>query len=290
MRKFVGFMLMPVFSLALALEAPVEELGAGQPVPGFSSVAPGRPAAVAAQPPANQALTDLHFELQSMREEVRELRGIIEEQGNELQQLRQRQLDDYQDLDSRISGGGSAASNGQTPAMSQMPTMSQPSSQPSMATEPDSSEFDTPIDSGQPMDNGSFSPVAAGGPTGGDTGDYDAYISTYNLLKAKKIDEAVAGFKVFVAKFPNSQYTANAYYWLGEIYLLQNNLPESASAFANVAQKFPAHRKAEDSKFKLAKVYHLQGQNDKAKKLLAEVASSNSSAASLARAYLDENF
>lgn len=289
MRKFVGFMLMPVFSLAMAAGAPVEELGAGNaPVPGYSSASSGRPAAV--QAPANQALTDLHFELQSMREEVRELRGIIEEQGNELQQLRQRQLDDYQDLDSRISGGGSAAPSRPTSTMSQSPALSEPSSQPSMATEPESSEFDATADGGQPIDNGAFSPVAAGGPTGGDTGDYDAYISTYNLLKAKKIDEAVAGFKVFVAKFPNSQYTANAYYWLGEIYLLQNNLPESASAFASVAQKFPAHRKAEDSKFKLAKVYHLQGQNDKAKKLLSEVASSNSSAASLARAYLNENF
>lgn len=268
MRKLSGLILVTVFSLANALEAPVEELGSRAPEMNGSSSR--GPASAGAASPQNQAVVDLYFEVQALQEEVRELRGIVEEQANEIRQLRQRQMDDYQDLDSRISGAtGSGlvpqASPGQGPAVSTTPT------QPSISR-------DIPA-------------VAEPGDTaGGMEGDYEAYTATYNLLKARKIDEAAAGFTVFVAKFPNSPYTPNAYYWLGEIYLLQNNLNEAAKAFSMVTNKFPAHRKALDAKFKLAKVYHLMGENEKSRALLNEVAATNSSAAALAKAYLNENF
>jgi tol-pal system protein YbgF len=127
-------------------------------------------------------------------------------------------------------------------------------------------------------------------PASDSPGEYEAYTANYNLLKARKIDEAVAGFKTQVVKFPNGKYTANSYYWLGEIYLLQNNLEEAEAAFSAVTTRFPAHRKSPDAKFKLARVYHLKGDNGKAQSLLTEVAGTNSSAAALARAYLAENF
>ena len=72
--------------------------------------------------------------------------------------------------------------------------------------------------------------------------------------------------------------------------MLQNNLDEAIKAFATVGEKFPAHRKATDAKFKLAKIYHLQGETERAKTLLNEVAATDSGAAALAKAYLDNNF
>ena len=295
MRKLLGVALLaPMISVSVAQVAPVEELGAG--VPGNRSVSAGRApqgssqaassqaASEAAVPARNQALVDLHFEVQSLRDEVRELRGLVDEQANELRQLRQRQLDDYQDLDRRISaasGGGSsvASTRRDTGGLGSTPAPGDPA-----------------MDDDAVFDDGGSAPAATGSTPGssaanaGNSGDYEAYITNYNLIKARKIDEAVAGFTTFVAKFPNSPYTANAYYWLGEIYLLQNNLQEAGKAFATVTDKFPAHRKAPDAKFKLGKVYHLQGDNNRARALLNDVAATNSSAAALAKAYLNDNF
>lgn len=271
MRRLLGLGLLPAVSMAVALNAPVEDLGEGD-LPVRSVPVSSNAPRVAAPAPQNQALVDLHFELQSLRDEVRELRGIVEEQSNELRKLQQRQLDDYQDLDRRLSAT--------TAPVSQVPAA------PAGATSQSMPLPVTPVASAQTAPaTVETSPAASGG---GD--DYEAYTATYNLLKARKIDEAVAGFTVFVAKFPNSPYTANAYYWLGEIYLLQNNLDEAAKAFSTVTGRFPAHRKALDAKFKLAKVYHLQGKTAQARALLNEVAATNSSAAALAKAYLNDNF
>ena len=268
MRKLMGFAIFLSAATAQAAGAPVEERGPDFSVQSQTAAAPQR----VAQGGANQAVVDLHYDIQQLREEVRQLRGTVEEQAHELRQLRQRQMDDYQDLDRRISGGGggggtpvaagsSAATAGQSPASAQ-----------------------NDLDS-------SFAPAGnSGQEPAEDPGELAAYTETYNLLKARKIDEAVAGFRNLVAKYPNGKYTANSYYWLGEIYLLQNNLPEAEKAFGTVTVNFPAHRKAPDAMFKLGRVYHLQGQNDKARELLGKVAAGNSNAASLARAYLNENF
>ncbi|MGD9661612.1 MAG: tol-pal system protein YbgF [Porticoccaceae bacterium] len=269
-QRLVGISLILVSALVNAAGAPVEEIG-----PDFSSYPQqAAPQPQAAQPKAtaggsNQAVIDLHYEMQSLREEVRTLRGMVEEQAHDLRELRQRQLDDYQDLDRRLGGGAAADSSNASAPSPDMPTM--------QAASPEVSEPAPEFASGQDSAND-------------DAGEYEAYTQTYNLLKARKIDEAVAGFKTLVAKYPNGKYTANSHYWLGEIYLLQNNLPEAEKAFGAVTVSFPAHRKAPDAMFKLAKVYHLQGQNDRAKQLLTKVAAGNTSAASLAKAYLSENF
>lgn len=277
MRKLMGISLFLATTSAMAAGVPVEERG-----PDFSSYPQQAATQQRTTPQAapNQALVDLHYELQELREEVRSLRGVVEEQANDLRELRQRQMDDYQDLDRRIGSGG-------VPVVRQTPPAAIPALPPApeAAAPGDDSGFAEP----------SYSPAVAAVSEPDDSavtdqGEYEAYTATYNLLKARKIDEAVVGFKNLVAKYPAGKYTANSYYWLGEIYLLQNNLPEAEKAFGTVSVNFPAHRKAPDAMFKLAKVYHLQGQGDKAKQLLNKVASGTSTAAPLARAYLSENF
>lgn len=279
MRKLIGITLFLSAAAVHGAGAPVEELG-----PDFSSYpqqAPAPERAVSTAAPSNQAAIDLHYELQSLREEVRQLRGIVEEQSNELRQLKQRQMDDYQDLDRRLGGEGGGAPA--APVAVQQRQDYEESASGQMAD-----------DAAQPLpqlQEGELPGSAAAQDSAmDDQGEYESYTQTYNLLKARKIDEAVAGFKNLVAKYPAGKYTANSYYWLGEIYLLQNNLPEAEKSFGTVTVNFPAHRKAPDAMFKLAKVYHLQGQNEKAKVLLDKVAGGSSSAASLAKAYLNENF
>ena len=46
---------------------------------------------------------DRYYQMQVLQEEVQMLRGMVEELNYELQQLKQRQMDDYLDIDRRLS-------------------------------------------------------------------------------------------------------------------------------------------------------------------------------------------
>ncbi|MGV6807059.1 MAG: tetratricopeptide repeat protein, partial [bacterium] len=79
-------------------------------------------------------------------------------------------------------------------------------------------------------------------------------------------------------------------YWLGEIYLLDNDLNEAVSSFEAVVSQYPAHRKAQDARFKLGKSYHLKGDAENAVRYLTQAADGSGSSADLARQYLADNF
>src|SRR5210317_741542 len=57
-----------------------------------------------AQQANNQAMVDLVIQVQQLQDEVRMLRGMLEDQTMELENLSNRQRDQYLDLDQRITG------------------------------------------------------------------------------------------------------------------------------------------------------------------------------------------
>ena len=44
------------------------------------------------------------------------------------------------------------------------------------------------------------------------------YQTAYNLIKAKKYNEAVTALQKMLQKYPSGQFASNAHYWLGELY------------------------------------------------------------------------
>ena len=42
------------------------------------------------------------------------------------------------------------------------------------------------------------------------------YDAAFDLIKSKDFDKASQAFNAFLRKYPNSQYSGNAQYWLGE--------------------------------------------------------------------------
>lgn len=245
----------------------------------LAAVLSGSPLAIQAQvnDGASQGATNIYLQLQEMLYEVRELRGMVEELNHEVQRLRQRQIDDYQDLDSRLSGVPMTASTSDAESL------------PSATTE----ELD-PLSGAATGDIGeqpaATPPVLAGGPGASEGTELDSYSAAYDLLKDRRIDESTSAFLAHLERYPRGQYAANAHYWLGEIHLLQNDLSAAETSFATVVNDFAGDRKVPDALFKLGRVYHLQGQNDKARAALTRVAATNTSAAALARAYLQDNF
>lgn len=218
-------------------------------------------------PPLNAAglQTDLLSEIQALKYEIATLRGMVEEQAHELARLKQQQTDNYLDLDQRLLSGGSASRTSTAVAPGPLGPSSTPAVQTPAVVTPN------PI-----------TPALSG------AGDAEVYAAAYDLLRQRQYDAAAEGLKDYLQRFPTGAYAGNSYYWLGEIYLLKEDLSQARDWFSKLISDFPQDRKIPDAKFKLGKVYHLLGDNASARNLLNEVAAGSGDAARLARQYLQD--
>jgi len=205
---------------------------------------------------------DRFYQLQLLQQEVLELRGLLEEQAHHLKRLKQQRTDDYLDLDRRIS----ALANGSAPSAGRDSGLVTGSSGHSAGT------------------TSSIANVA------GNDSEAVAYRSAYDLLKQRQVDQAITAFSDLLIDYPEGKYAANAHYWLGEIFLLKNDLESARQWFTRLLDGFPGHRKVPGAQFKLGKVYHLLGDNEKSRVLLDSVAATSSDAARLAKKYIEQNF
>ena len=259
-------------SYAVFAAAPVSEIGqTQQPASAVAPQVPSVPPAEA-QPPAR----DVHYQMQLLQDEVRTLRGMVEELNNEIRQLKKRQMDDYMDVDRRLSS-----------------LLSGQAGRPSLPANVNANTNTVVKSSSKSGVNSavvSSTNTSKAAAPAVNTDEANNYNSAYKLLKDGKVNDAVGAFKEHIAKYPQGKYVANAHYWLGEIYVLQNELELARQSFTVVLDNYPIHRKAPDSTFKLGQVYFMLGNKAKAKELLEKVAAGNDNAARLAQSYLDKNF
>jgi tol-pal system protein YbgF len=207
------------------------------------------------------AESDVYSQIRALQEEVTLLRGLLEEQSYELKQLKQLQLDNYMDLDRRLSSGARPVAN--TADASDIPPVAATST---LATSGARSQL---------PDSASES---------------DVYKAAYDLLNQKDFDGAVVAFKEHLDRFPSGDFASNSHYWLGKIAMLKKDYPEAKSWFTELIANFPSAAKVPDAQLDLGKVYFLMGDKTKAKSLLSEVAAGSSDAARLAQKFLSDNF
>ncbi|TWH64768.1 tol-pal system protein YbgF [Azomonas agilis] len=207
----------------------------------------------------------LFMQLQQIQSELAQLRGMVEEQQEQIRRLQREGLDRYQDLDQRISAAASqSVSAGSQHSASEAPVA------PVAPTNNTAAAAHTPQQSADPEQERLY---------------YDA---AFDLVKAKDFDRASQAFNAFLRKYPSSQYAANAQYWLGEISLAKGDFRGAAQAFGSVVQNYPKHSKVPDSLYKLADSEQRQGNTDKAQGILRQIISQypDSSAAQLAKRQL----
>lgn len=220
------------------------------------------------QPQAERAPTsELFYQLQTLQAEVGELRGLVEEQRHLIERLSREQKEQYLDLDRRVA---SLTKQGVVP------------STPPAAVTGISSSPSPGVTADEPV-------ASSGAPTAGER---DAYTRAFNLTRDKRFQEAINAFNQLLVDYPNGEYAANSFYWLGELYLAlpQAELEKSRQSFAQVVNSYPSHAKVPDSLYKLGVVYHRLGDNRKALEYLTRTHSEypNSPAARLAQSYASE--
>ena len=124
----------------------------------------------------------------------------------------------------------------------------------------------TPASLSQPVSSSGSS----GSPSSG-AGEKALYQAAYQQLQARQYDVAVESLKKLLAEYPKGEYAPSAYYWLGEVSLIQGHLDEAEQSFSMVYDQFHSNAKASDSLLKLGFVAYTKGDFPKAKQLLQKV-------------------
>ena len=117
-----------------------------------------------------------------------------------------------------------------------------------------------------------------------DSGEFELWSNSMRLLDNSRYSEAAENLRLLILSYPEGSYTGDAYFWLGEIYLVQEMLEDSLEIFNSFVTKFDDHSRVPDALYKIAAVYINLEKFDLAENFLQEVISNypNSGAALLA--------
>ena len=244
------------------------------------AAAPARQPALPASPRPSDAgaesarLGALFHQLQVLQQELRTLRGLVEEQAFQIERLARDQKEQYVDLDRRILALRGAPS----PPVAGAAPGEQPSSGPDLLRPPTT----TSGGAGQ-QPSASPTPLAAGS-------EQDAYNQAFNLMRTQQFDAAAAGFRQILRDYPNGRFAPNCYYWLGELHLSAGEYEQARQQFAQVVNLYGDHNKVPDALYKLGDLHLRLGDNERALAHLQRVQREypDSSAASLAQSLAAE--
>jgi tol-pal system protein YbgF len=200
----------------------------------------------------NAQQNDATKQLASMQGEVQALRGQVEELTHRLQEMsNQQQL-------SKVNA---------EPSMSAFPRVADDDATPNKITRNKSGSAAVLADKKSPVSSrGSkaMPSTAAQEKTTAATvqpnlaEEQAVYQTAYNLIKAKKYDEAIAALQKMLVKYPAGQFAANAHYWLGELYSLTGQHEQAAAEFVAVVKHYPSNPRVADSELKLGLIYATQ--------------------------------
>ncbi|MBY0378010.1 MAG: tol-pal system protein YbgF, partial [Gammaproteobacteria bacterium] len=98
-----------------------------------------------------------------------------------------------------------------------------------------------------------------------------SYLAAYELVKNKHFDDALTAMQTFITQHPHGGYTANAQYWLGELYLVKHDYPKAIEHFELVLKQFPSSSKAAASTLKIGYALAAAGKDNEARARLQQV-------------------
>jgi tol-pal system protein YbgF len=193
----------------------------------------------------NQSLVQLSSEVERLRSETTALRGEIETLRFESENSDSRQRELYVDVDRRLQSLESAPRAFEPP--------------------PSAPPFGAPAAG---VAGATGTSVAPPRPTGSDQQNYQA---AFDLISARRYEEAGAKFETFLAQFPTSPLADNAQYWLAETYYVRGQYTEALPAFRRVLEQYPQSAKLPDALLKVGYCQIELGDRNAARTSLQEV-------------------
>jgi len=126
---------------------------------------------------------------------------------------------------------------------------------------------------------------------GKESGPPAEYVKAFGLYSANNFAGAITAFEAFLQNNPQSDYAANALYWIGECHYSLSDLPKAKDTFFKVAGTYPNSSKAPDAMLKLGYTLAAMKEKDKAHAIFESLIKSypSSPAATKARERLTAN-
>ena len=102
----------------------------------------------------------------------------------------------------------------------------------------------------------------------------ETYDAAFDLLKQSLYADAAVAFTQFIQRFPNSELTDDAWYWMGEARFVTREFSQSLGAFQNVINNFMDSPRIPASYLKVGYIQYEYGAYIKARETLNFVLSS----------------
>lgn len=265
--------------------------------PGAGAEAPLARPGLATNRPDTRALLDMFASLEALRQEINTLRGAIEVQTHNLEQLQQKQRELYSDIDRRLqrleaqsagAGGGlsagaldvadaevaaeappepapgvvaAVAGTEAAPVTSVAPGPAEPPADPQAVTPP--LAVSLPATPGQQAEaeRPPPDPVRARA----------HYQRAFQLLKEAQYSQALAAFTRFLADYPDSAFSDNAQYWLAETHYVLRDYAAAIEAYQALIGTYPDSQKVSHAWLKIGYSQAELGQDALARATLEKV-------------------
>lgn len=198
-----------------------------------------------------QLFSQLQQQLSDNQRDIDSLRGQIQENQYQLNQVVERQKQILLQLDSQ----GSANNSANTGA----------------AAADSAASASTGSDASSAAGAATTTPAADTAPASSGDANTDYNRAVDLVLVKKQNDQAITAFQSFVKQYPDSTYQPNANYWLGQLFYNKGKKDDSAYYFAVVVKNYPKSPKAPDAMYKVGVIMQEKGQADKAKAVYQQV-------------------
>ena len=173
-----------------------------------------------------KALDLVYQKLNSIEQEIAVLRSLIEENSYLIERYQELQQQRYIDLDQRLLDALSKDKENQHNPIS---------------LEQSENEYDEFL-----------------------VEEISLYQNALELFNSARYAEALEAFRGQIISFPEGRYSADAYFWSGELYLAQQQMQDARENYFVVVKKFPSHSRASDSLYKLGLISRNLGQENDA--------------------------
>jgi tol-pal system protein YbgF len=193
----------------------------------------------------NQSLIQLASELEQLRAETQALRGELETLRFETENSDSRQRELYVDVDRRLQA---------------LETQPRAAFAPPPAAPP-----------GGPAPAAPSEAPAAAAPARPAGTDQQSYQAAFELIQARRYEDAALAFTDFLTAFPTSPLADNAQYWLAETHYVQREFATALPEFQKVIDQFPQSAKLPDALLKVGYCQVELGNRDAARTTLQEV-------------------
>lgn len=187
--------------------------------------------------------------IEQLRSELAEMRELLEKQSYEMEQIKQRQRNLYQDMDRRLNDleAGKQSSGTAAPAPVPAPSVSV-ASMPAVITATN--------DSVDPDPDGKV-----------------LFDKAFGLLKDGRYAPSITEFKNFIQRYPQSKIMDNAQYWLAQAYYLSRDYPAALKEFQKILTNHKDSDKLQDAELRVGYTYYEMQDWAKARTTLESVKS-----------------